>query len=122
MAIFARQMLENQPITLFGSGEQVRDYLYVKDAAQANLAALEPGLTGTFNLGTGQGHSLLEVLRNLSDVLAIKPVIKIEQAHPFEVWRSVLDPSRAGDHLGWQAGVAFEEGVERVVEKLTANS
>jgi UDP-glucose 4-epimerase len=120
VAIFARQLLDREVITLFGSGEQVRDYVYVTDAAQANLAALEHGLTGTFNLGSGQGHSLLEVLEALSESLDIKPELRIEDAHPFEVWRNVLDCSRAREHLGWQAAVDFEEGAALVLTELTA--
>ncbi len=122
VAIFAEHMLRGQPITLFGSGEQLRDYLFVDDAARANITALEPGVAGTYNIGTGCGLTLLEVLDQLAAALDRKPDIKFQEPHPFEVWRNVLDVSRAEDHLGWRAEVDFETGLQEQVTGKTGNS
>ena len=111
VAIFAEHMLSGQTVTLFGSGEQVRDYLFIADAVKANLAAIEPGVTGTYNLGTGCGLTLLQVLDQLAAALGLKPELKFQEPHPFEVWQNVLDASRARDHLGWRAEVDFETGL-----------
>jgi UDP-glucose 4-epimerase len=126
VSIFTENMLRGQPITLFGSGEQLRDYLFVDDAARANIVALEPGVTGTYNLGTGCGLTLLQVLDQLAAALDREPELKFQESHPFEVWRNVLDVSRAEDHLGWRAEVDFETGLELQVtadsKQRTANS
>ena len=112
VAIFAEHMLRGQTITLFGSGEQVRDYLFVEDAAQANIAALEPGVVGTYNISTGRGLTLLQVLDHLTAALEVQPELKFQEPHSFEVWRNVLDASRAESQLVWRAEVDFETGLE----------
>ncbi len=112
VAIFAEHMLNGQTITLFGSGEQMRDYLFIADAVKANVAAIEPGVTGTYNLGTGRGLTLLDVLEHITAALELQPELKFQEPYPFEVWRNVLDASRAKEHLGWQAEVEFEKGLE----------
>ncbi len=115
VAIFAERMLSGQTITLFGSGEQVRDYIFVTDAVKANLAVLEPGATGTYNLGTGRGLTLLQVLDQLAVTLDREPELRFQEPHPFEVWRNVLDASRAETYLGWRVEVDFEVGLRHVL-------
>lgn len=112
VSIFAERMRHGETITLFGSGEQVRDYIFIADAVKGNLAAIEPGVTGTYNLGTGRGLTLLQVLDQLAALLDREPELKFQEPHPFEVWHNVLDPARAETHLGWRAEVDFETGLE----------
>ena len=122
VAIFAERMLSGQTITLFGSGEQVRDYIFIEDAVKANLAVLESSEIGTYNLGTGHGLTLLEVLEHITAALDLQPELEFQEPHPFEVWRNVLDASRAETNLGWRAEVDFETGLGLQVTGKAGNS
>ena len=115
VAIFAERTLGGQTINIFGNGEQVRDYIFVADAVKANLAALESSVTGTYNLGTGRGLTLLQVLDKLAAALDLEPELNFHEPHPFDVWRNVLDSTRAGAHMAWRAEVDFESGLEEQV-------
>jgi len=115
-AIFIGLMLEGKRPKIFGTGEQVRDYLYVDDVVDANLIALEKGDGEMVNLGTGVGTSVLDIVRELNAILGthLEPIH--EAARPGEIQRIYLDASRAQRVLGWAPRVAFTDGLKRTVE------
>jgi UDP-glucose 4-epimerase len=120
-AIFIGLMLERKRPKIFGTGEQVRDYLYVDDVVAANVAALERGSGAMLNLGTGVGTSVLDIVRELNAILgtAIEPVF--EAARPGEIQRIYLDATRAREALGWAPATAFRDGLRKTVEWSRAN-
>ena len=67
VAIFAQAMLEGRPITIFGTGEQERDFVYVRDVAEASVAALDRGDGEAYNIGTGAGTSINRIYALLKD-------------------------------------------------------
>ncbi len=115
-AIFIGLMLEGKRPRIFGTGEQVRDYLYVGDVVDANVLALEQGSGEMVNLGTGVGTSVLDIVREINRILgtAIEPIF--EAARPGEIQRIYLDATRAGRVLGWAPKVSFADGLARTVE------
>ncbi len=115
-AIFIGLMLQGKRPRIFGTGEQVRDYLYVGDVVEANQAALTAGSGETVNLGTGVGTSVIQIFRELQAILAFPGEPVYEAPRPGEVQRIYLDATRAKQVLGWQPQVAFREGLERTVE------
>ncbi len=115
-AIFIGLMLEGKRPRIFGTGEQVRDYLYVGDVVEANALALERGGGETVNLGTGVGTSVLDIVGGLNKILgtSLEPIF--EAARPGEIQRIYLDAARAKRVLGWAPTVGFDEGLRRTVE------
>ena len=115
-AIFIGLMCEGQSPTIFGDGEQVRDYVYVDDVVAANELALTKGSGETVNLGWGRGVSVNDIVRHLKAILNFpgEPVHAAPRAG--EVQRIYLDASRAKAVLGWTPKVPFEEGLRRTVE------
>jgi len=109
IAIFAGAASERRPVTVFGDGEQTRDYVYVGDVVAGFLAAADADATGAVNIGTGIETSVLELVR----ALGVEP--RYEPARAGEVARSCLDITHAAETLGWRAQVALAEGVERTV-------
>jgi len=120
-AIFIGLMLEGRRPKIFGTGDQVRDYLFVDDVVDANVIALEKGSGEMLNIGTGVGTSVLDIVRELNVILgtAIEPIH--EAARPGEIQRIFLDASRARASLGWAPKVSFREGLRRTVEWSKAN-
>ena len=115
-AIFIGLMLQGKSPRIFGSGEQVRDYLYVDDVVTANELALARGSGAMVNLGTSVGTSVNEIFRVLKDILGFAGEPIREPARPGEVQRIYLDASRAAQELGWRPQVRFEDGLRRTVE------
>ncbi len=115
-AIFIGLMLEGKPPRIFGSGEQVRDYLYVGDVVEANELALERGSGETLNLGTGVGTSVNQIVRELRGILGFAGEPIHEAPRPGEVQRIYLDAARARRVLGWTPRTSFRDGLVETVE------
>lgn len=115
-AIFIGLMLEGKRPRIFGTGDQLRDYLYVDDVVRANELALERGSGEIVNIGTGIGTSVNDIFRALKDILRFDGEPIYEDPRPGEIQRIFLDASRAKEVLGWTPQVAFRDGLLRTVE------
>ncbi len=116
VAIFAGQMLNGQPVTINGTGEQVRDFVYVTDCAQGNLDLLEKGSGRVYNLGYGIGTDINEIFTHLKAITGYPQLARYGPAKAGETFRIYLDATRAADELGWQPTIPLEEGLRRTVE------
>lgn len=115
-AIFIGLMLAGKRPRIFGTGEQVRDYLYVMDVVEANELALERGSGEMVNLGTGIGTSVNDIFRELKSILGFAGEPVYEAARPGEVQRIYLDARRAREVLGWTPRTRFRDGLVETVE------
>ncbi len=116
VAIFIGQMLRGKPVTINGSGEQVRDFVYVGDCAKANLATLEKGSGRVYNLGYGIGTNINQIFDGLKAITAYPQDAHHGPAKVGETFRIYLDASRAKADLGWEPSVDLQEGLRRTVE------
>ncbi len=116
VAIFAGQMLRDEPVTINGSGEQERDFVYVGDLVRANLAALKMGTNGIYNLGWGRGTSVNEIFNALADITSYRR--KPHHGPPIvgETYKIFLKAERAARDLDWHPTVSLEEGLRQTVE------
>jgi UDP-glucose 4-epimerase len=105
IAIFCAAAAAGDEVTIYGDGEQTRDFVYVADVVEAFVAASESAVTGCVNVATGRETSVLELARALG--LATRPA----PARAGEVQRSCLDPAAAAQRLGWQAATQLGEGL-----------
>jgi UDP-glucose 4-epimerase len=114
---FADQIARGEAVTLFGTGRQTRDLVYVHDVVRALLAAMErlPGASGVVNVCSGREVSVLEVAQHLA-VLAGKPLrVTREPPRPGDILRSVGCPARLTAVLGVVAATPLREGLERTL-------
>ncbi len=111
VAIFSLKALSGEGCVIYGTGDQTRDFVYVKDVARANLAAVD-GKPGTYNIGTGIETSINKLF---SEFEKLEGSLKVshDAARPGEVFRSVLDVSRAGNDLCWQPQVNLSDGIRQ---------
>lgn len=116
VAIFSGQMLQNKPVTINGSGEQVRDFIYVTDCAKANLMVLEKGSGKVYNLGFGVGTSINQVFAHLKRITRYVSEPIYGAAKVGETFRIYLDASRAMQELGWEPTFAIEDGLASTVK------
>lgn len=117
VAIFTGQMLADQPVVINGDGEQVRDFVYVGDCAQANLLALTAASDhAIYNLGSGRGTSVNEIFAALQRITGYRRPPLYGPAKLGETRRIYLDATRAGQQLGWSPQTILEDGLGRTVE------
>lgn len=120
LARFITQMLRNEQPTIFGDGEQSRDFTYVENAVDANLlAAAAPAkeVAGKmFNVATGTRSSLNETFQALKRITGYQGNAKYAAEREGDVKHSLADISKAKKHLGYSPKIGFEDGLRRTVE------
>jgi UDP-glucose 4-epimerase len=120
VAIFAERLVLEQPVTVFGDGEQTRDFVYVDDVVDAFVRAADRGGGLVCNVGTGRETSVNELVRVMADRAGVEPRVEFQPLRPGEILRSALDPTRAGMQLGWHSWTELGEGTEAVLDFVRA--
>ena len=116
VAVFVDRALRQMPIEIWGDGSVVRDYIHVEDVARAFVCAVDhTGPPGVFNIGSGTGHSLNELLAQLEAMLGRKVERRYLPSRGIDVPSNVLDVSRAREHLGWAPQISLETGFGRTI-------
>jgi UDP-glucose 4-epimerase len=120
LARFISQMLHGQSPTIFGDGEQSRDFTYVENAVKANLLAAEAPLRQdscrVFNIATGKRYTLNQTYKMLRHITGFSGAPIYGPPRRGDVRHSQADISLAQEHLQYSADVSFEEGLRRTVE------
>tara|TARA_B100000686_G_C16724895_1_gene937189 strand:- start:127 stop:1050 length:924 start_codon:yes stop_codon:yes gene_type:complete len=111
VAIFCEKLVNNKKPIIFGDGEQTRDFISVSDIAQANLIALDPACTGTFNLGTGIETSINSLTKCLLEISGKNISKKHGPSRIGEQRRSVLDYKKFHEDFGWKPKIHMEQGL-----------
>ncbi len=122
VAIFCERLQSAEELTIFGDGEQTRDYVYVKDVVVANLLAsemiLKPGPdidAVAFNVGTGAGTSVNRLADVLESIAENRPGRVYREARAGELQHSTLDASRFAER-GWAARHTLEDGLRETFD------
>ena len=118
IAIVTAQMLRGQPVTINGSGEQERDYVYIADAVRANVAALERGTNRAYNIASGEGTSVNTLVAQLRTATGYAPEPTYGPAKSGETFRIYLDISRAEADLGWTPTTSLADGIQATIDSL----
>jgi len=124
--IFLEAALDGRPFTVYGDGQQTRDFTFVADAVRANLmAAAATSTTEVFNVGGGSRVSLREALDTLQELLReAVPGCEAELVYDAmamgDVRHTAADGSRAADTVGWSPTVGLREGLAREVAWVVA--
>jgi len=116
IAIFAKSMLAGRPLTIFGDGNDQRDYVFVADVVDAIFKAGNGSIEGPFNIGTGIGTSTNRIFELVAQQCRHdKPAIH-GPIRPGDINRISLDSSKANRDLGWSVKVDIEDGLKTTVE------
>ncbi|HEY2336833.1 MAG TPA: NAD-dependent epimerase/dehydratase family protein [Burkholderiales bacterium] len=121
IAVFLERALRGEPIEIWGDGSVVRDYVYVGDVAEAFVRAVSyEGAQRVFNVGSGTGTSLKELIEKIGALLGRKPAVDYRPARRVDVPINVLDSSAAARHLGWRARTPLAQGLQRTCDWMRA--
>lgn len=111
--IFVFQMLRGQQLTIFGDGEQTRDFINVKDVVQANLkAARASGVSGAFNLGSASRVTINHLVELIGKAAGVDLKPEFGSERPGDVRHSLADISAAEAAFGFEPTVGLAEGLE----------
>jgi UDP-glucose 4-epimerase len=119
LTVFLHQTLKHQRVEVWGDGSVTRDFIYVGDVASAVYLATVKPISGTFNVGTGTGLSLRDVLSHISRVVGIEPQISWLPSRSFDVPRIVLDATRLRKATDWQSVTTLEDGIAMTAKWLS---
>jgi nucleoside-diphosphate-sugar epimerase len=121
---FISAMLANKPVTIYGDGEQSRDFTYVENVVEANLMALRanqaPG--NVCNIGCGERITLNALARLLEEIIGTKANVQYAAAKPGDVRHSLADITLARTFLSYEPRVFVKEGLTRTVEAFMRSS
>ena len=115
-AIFIGKMLRGETPTIFGDGEQLRDYVYVSDIVEANIASLGRGDGQVYNIGSGIGTSVNQIYEKLQQIMGVSTPPDYSEARTGEIQKTYLESSKAKRELGWSAQIGFDEGLRKTVD------
>lgn len=117
ISIFVDKLSQGLVPTIFGDGQQTRDFVFVEDVVRANLlAATVPQAAGkTLNIGTGYPISIQQLFETLRQILEREVAPTYGPARSGDVMHSYADPSQARAILGWEAQIMLEAGLTRLV-------
>ncbi|MES2499599.1 MAG: NAD-dependent epimerase/dehydratase family protein [Pseudomonadota bacterium] len=117
VGVFLSKAIQNQPIEIWGDGSVTRDYLYISDVAEAFAQAVNyDGAKSVFNISSGVGTSLNELLKILERVLGHEIIRHYITGRAFDIPVNILGNSLARQELGWLPQVTLEEGVVKTAD------
>jgi UDP-glucuronate 4-epimerase len=122
---FARQLLNGQPITMYGDGTSSRDYTYVEDIVGGIVQSLHRAHTlkqpeyEIINLGGSETTELLDLIHCIGNALGTEPMIEQQPMPPGDVKRTYADIDKAKELLGWTPETSIEEGLGKFAEWVT---
>ena len=122
VAVFLHKALHDEAIEIWGDGTVTRDYVYVGDVVQAFVTAMTCAAeTRLFNIGSGVGHSLTELISAMEAMLGRPVARRFLPARAFDVPSNVLEISRASEVLGWRPQTPLLDGLRRTFGWLQAH-
>jgi UDP-glucose 4-epimerase len=120
VGVFLHRAIRQQPIEIWGDGSVVRDYIYISDVAEAFVRALEySGPKSVFNIGSGIGTELNELIRIIEGVLGKHIERHYLPGRPFDVPVSILSNVLARQELKWTPQVSLRDGIARTAKWIT---
>ena len=115
MSIFTGKLLNNETPTIYGDGEQTRDYVYVLDVVDALLKSSESDENLFLNIGTGVETSVNELVSILSKKISWDGEPNYEPKREGELLRSVLNNQRAKMEIGWEPNYTLDTGLDELI-------
>jgi len=122
IAIFIQQALNNEPITVHGDGSQTRDFVFIDDVVQANLAASQTDYVGKpYNVGTGESVSIRELAELIQELIDTDSDIVHTDSRTGDINHSKADISKAKSKLDYTPTVSLREGLKQTIEWYRKN-
>ncbi len=113
---FVKAILSKQPIPLFWKGEQIRDFIYIDDLAQAHVLALNLNGLHIYNIGTETGVKVIDVVNKIFQIVGYKVPVDDKGERKGDVPSLVASAEKIKKELGWNAKVSLDEGLQKTID------
>ncbi len=121
VAAILQRLLADEPVEIWGSGDVVRDYIHIDDVVSAMLALLDhDGPDRVFNVGSGIGRSVAEVVRDAAHVTGRTPRVLHREGRAADVPVNILDSRRLSQQTGWRPRIAWDDGLRETARWIEA--
>ncbi len=119
-----KKIQNNEPITIFGKGDQIRDYVYIEDIISffEKSAVSTIGNSTILNMGTGIGTTILDIVKTMSQILKIEPKIEFQDARPGEIGNFVSDTTLLKETFDSIPNTSVEAGLRKTISWLKESS
>lgn len=118
---FVQWISEGRQVTVFGDGQQSRDFTYVDDIARGTIAGLKPLGYEIINLGSDTPVVLMDAIRLMEELVGKKAKVDFKPRHPADVLATWANIGKAAQLLDWRPRTSFEQGVQRLVQWYQSN-
>ncbi len=115
VSTFIKKLLNNIPMTIFGTGQQTRDFIYVQDVAEATILMLNQGNNQIYNVGTGKETSINTLFGMINILLNKSSLSTYLKPKSGDIQRSVFSIEKIKKEIGWQPKVELEEGLIKTI-------
>ncbi len=124
ISIFTGKMLNNESITIFGDGNQTRDFTYIEDIVRENMEILDTDKADgkVMNIGSGNRISVNDLAKNLKENIGSSSVILYAETQKGDAEHTLADVRMAKELVGYEPGVDIEDGLKRFVEWFQCES
>tara|TARA_B100001245_G_C22852373_1_gene409756 strand:+ start:48 stop:914 length:867 start_codon:yes stop_codon:yes gene_type:complete len=114
---FHKKLINNEPITVFGKGKQIRDFVFIRDVIPFfdNVITSSKFDNQTYNLGTGNGTTIMEVIEKFSKLLSVKPKIDFQPERPGEIGNFVANTNFLLSEFGFKPETSVEDGLKDTI-------
>ena len=109
------KVINEEPLEIWGDGEVIRDYLYIADLIEACICALKSEASGVFNIGSGVGYSINQVIKLVEEVTSENIEVKYTESRIVDLKKVVLDISKAKKYLIWEPKTNIKEGLKDII-------
>lgn len=118
------RIVNGEPLTVFGQGDQIRDYVFINDVIPFFEKAISSNLGNNeiFNMGTGIGSSIKQIIENLSEILQITPSIDFQPQRAGEIGNFVADTTKLNNTFNGTPNTSVKNGLEKTIQWLKVNS
>lgn len=118
ISIFTEKMLKNEPITIFGDGEQTRDFTYIDDVVAINMKLLDTNRTDgvVMNIGSGNRISVNDLAKNLKEIVGSSSGISYADVQKGDAEHTLADVGLVKELIGYESSVKIEDGLKRFVK------
>jgi UDP-glucose 4-epimerase len=115
--IFSK-ILSNESIEIWGDGTIVRDYIYIDDLIDAIEIGIDKNISGTYNIGSGIGHSIIDAIYTVENVVGKSLDIKFCPSRNIDIERVVLDITKFQNISGWNPKISLDDGCIKYYKQL----
>jgi len=119
IALFMDRIKDNLPLTMNGDGEHTRDFIYVRDVARTNVAALGVDVQGACNVATGEKTSLNDLVNVLSEITANTADVTYGPEREGDIVHSLANPAKMNKQVGVVAEIDLKKGLTKLLESVS---